>query len=417
MPTVQRTRSVDWELKYQNRVNGVSSGVFNVTNDTSGSFVDQVVFGDNLKDFKGRIARLESATTSLSAFSRKYVDGGGLYGFVEFKQTSGTTKQSTEWRGVNGSNIGLPTAPDISLQRAENGALIKLVRLANKELRAVQALVSLGEIGDLLRSIRRPGSEMFHDLYTYLGIVKKRCRGRNNLRRIKDIVSDSWLEWSFGWQPTVADIKGAAEALSRISVRPPPHKVVTARGTDQITSEAVKETLNGGFLRLVRVRIDSQSANVRFRACVKTQPVSFFGDLATFGISLHELIPTVYELIPYSFLVDYFSNLGDVIAGASFNKASIAWCEKGTEQVRLRTLTPETFSVVPPGSGWKEIGRGLYPGSTSSVMRRTVNRSDYSLGSFVPFLEFEIPGLGLKWLNIAALALVSRRTSRAITSS
>lgn len=416
MPTVTRTRSVDWELKYQNRVNGVSSGIFNVTNDTSGSFIDQVVFGDNLKDFRRRIAALESATTSLSGFSREYKDGGGLYGFVEFQQTSGTQRQSTEWRGVNGSNIGLPTAPDISLTRAENGALMKFVRLANKELRTVQGLVSLGEMGDLLRSIRRPGSEMFRDLYNYLGLVKKRASGRKGLKRLNEIVSDSWLEWSFGWQPTVSDIKGAAEGLSRILHHTPPHKVVTAVGSDMITSEAVRETLNGGFLRLVRVRIDSQTARVRFRGCVKTQPLTFPGNLATFGISLHELVPTVYELIPYSFLVDYFSNLGEVISGLSFNKAQLAWCERGTEQVRLRTLTPETFSVVPPGSGWKEIGRGLYPGSTSSVMRRTVNRSDYSAGSFIPSLEFTIPGLGLKWLNIAALASVSRHTSRAIST-
>jgi hypothetical protein len=43
----------------------------------------------------------------------------------------------------------------------------------------------------------------------------------------------------------------------------------------------------------------------------------------------------------------------------------------------------------------------------------TVTRAPY-IGSLIPSLQFTIPGLGTKWINMGALIAQSRATSRRI---
>jgi hypothetical protein len=147
---------------------------------------------------------------------------------------------------------------------------------------------------------------------------------------------------------------------------------------------------------------------VHFYGAVKvevSEPTSSV--IEEFGVGARDFIPAVWEAIPYSFLIDYFTNIGDIIEVVSFPRSDLAWISRtyrnhsirSTEQVAIADKSDpafpasnsnKVFAFQPPRVKWD---------------RKYVSRTAYS-GSIVPSLRFEIPGSKnwKKWCNIAALA-------------
>jgi hypothetical protein len=131
------------------------------------------------------------------------------------------------------------------------------------------------------------------------------------------------------------------------------------------------------------------------------------------GFRWEDFIPTVWELIPYSFLVDYFTNIGDVLSAWSHQDFGQRWACKTVittvdRQVAGQRLNSNAESALSLGQ-LDEIDFDKY-----NVTRRykEVVRDLYT-GDFVPSLAFEVPGIGsLKWINVGALGLL--RTIKAL---
>jgi hypothetical protein len=122
------------------------------------------------------------------------------------------------------------------------------------------------------------------------------------------------------------------------------------------------------------------------------------------GFSPKDFLPTAWELIPYSFLVDYFSNIGGIIYGMSNLFTNLAW-HNSTVRKELKFRQWGTEYPLP---GLVRI-TGAYAKCVTSKV--SVERSKYT-GHGVPSLAFKIPGFrSLKWLNIAAL-VASRKSDR-----
>jgi hypothetical protein len=116
------------------------------------------------------------------------------------------------------------------------------------------------------------------------------------------------------------------------------------------------------------------------------------------GFTLSEFVPTVWELIPYSFLVDYFTNFGEVVSAVSYPRSNFRWIMKWTITDRKDELLAPWME---PGSN--PLGKNKAIGDPCSVVTRQIVRAPY-YGSLIPDFRFEIPGLSMKWLNLAALA-------------
>jgi hypothetical protein len=147
---------------------------------------------------------------------------------------------------------------------------------------------------------------------------------------------------------------------------------------------------------------------VRYRGAVvaENSPPSFPEQL---GLSWSNLLPTVWELIPYSFLVDYFTNVGSVIDGISTGVVSLAWGCRSEVRESLSRISTELARVsldTNPGQGrWSGNvhGAGLI-GQNRYVNRQSVNVISLGIGDF----QFKLPGVSTKWLNIGALADLRR---------
>lgn len=413
MYTKTYRKSVDWRIYTDTRSPISSSPSLFLQEFTVKSYTDSVELGDAQKDWRGKIRRLESATTSLSGIDRQHLSGSRFSLFNETIRLSDGRRSSFSVYGDIASGIGEPNGTNATIARANNRALMQFVKRSNDELRQLQALVSFGELGETLRMIRNPLKSVFTDLRRYLSTVTKRGQKRANRKHLSKIISDTWLEYSFGWSPLLSDVEDAAKALARYTTYSPPHKVVTGKGGDQNLLASSIETKTYGRWQMRRIIRDEEETTVRYRGCIKTAHVPFSGDLAPFGINLTELAPTLWELIPYSFLVDYFTNAGNIIAGASFNRASVAWIEKGSETKLTRSAEFDSAILTgSPGPGIQDVSKSISPGSKAQFQMRSISRSNYTSGSLIPDLEFGIPGLGLQWLNMAALLGSSRAASR-----
>jgi hypothetical protein len=115
------------------------------------------------------------------------------------------------------------------------------------------------------------------------------------------------------------------------------------------------------------------------------------------GVSWSDVIPAAYELVPYSFVVDYFTNLGDVLEALCFNRSSVAW----VSQTDRWEAFQEVRNLSPPNTGHDTYQAYSLQGKEelrlTNVNRRSLDQ--------VPVLglSFRIPGVR-QWVTTAALA-------------
>lgn len=298
--------------------------------------------------------------------------------------------------------------------RVHNRALSEFYGHAWGAIRQFQGGVFLGEISETLNMIRHPARNIRRLLDEYSRDVRRRARRvqrgrpRNDPVYISDankIISDTWLQYAFGMKPLMSDVADGAEALARLAQRPHEYIKVSAfvneekplnddfsvftRQLHPFVVYQFSKRMKGG----VTVRIIGEVK------CEVTSPLTISQEVL--GFTPENFLPTVWELIPYSFLVDYFSNIGDVISAWSFPISQLAWVNRTIRNYAEREYYGRKIYSDPPNDGYDldhEFGSEIH--FTGS--RVTVNRDYGPLG--FPKVTLEVPGSSTKWLNIGALA-------------
>lgn len=315
-----------------------------------------------------------------------------------------------------------PTSGSYPITEANNQALKHFIQRANEVQRSIQGGVFLGELGEALRMIRNPARSLRGKLDTYLVDAKKRSikasrstspKARTSKasrhKSVKNALSDSWLEASFGWLPLMSDVRDGAKALARLRyLQYQPIERISARGQTETFREEAGSSGTAGtasFSCKNRTVIQQQ---VQYKGGIKTSAPNA-RPFAEFGLTPQDFIPTVWELIPWSFVADYFTNIGDILEGYSYNRSNIAWCCKTTRRIaEKRCIDPQyTINAGPDDTVLSSV---FWPGKPSWT-RKEIIRTEYD-GTFVPSFETQIPGMGTKWINLAALSLNSRSTSK-----
>jgi len=300
------------------------------------------------------------------------------------------------------------------MNRADNMALMQVLSRIRDAQAGFQGLTFAGELGEALRMIRNPAQSLRHRLAMHYDRVKKSAhRSKSNAKEIRERAAGAWLESVFGWRPLLSDIDSGVEELARVMTYTPDRVAVRGKGKDlRNLQEGSASTLEWGPLKLKRGPLITSYLNeVRYYGAIGMESKDISAVASRFGVSWSEVAPTIWELIPYSFLIDYFTNVGDIINACAVNRAGIKWMAKGTlrEATRKRAyLVPETF--IYKTSTERTSSSSFRPGRPGSSTVRSISRTAVSeLG--IPTLEFTVPGMSTKWINIAAL-LSSQKDDR-----
>lgn len=304
-----------------------------VTNSTNDNIV---LKGTSPGDWKSRIRNGFSAHSDLWADTyNEYSAVNDGYVSSMRQQTSGSglgQVRVDEMRGclVNYANIG-PINPVQTISTVQNRVKQAIVGQIRSACTSLQGMVCAGEMGETVGLINGSARAIDRRTRTYLGQVQKQARVWRSLRRSAseklDWISKRWLEYSYGVKPLISDVKDGANALARImNYRLPRVKV---RYASESSENEEPLTVNRGFGTIdlkIRVHRSFRYAYRIYGECgIQPHSPSQFASnpvLDEAGIRLDEFFPTLWELIPYSFLVDYFTNIGAMIDAASLNSQS-----------------------------------------------------------------------------------------------
>lgn len=294
-----------------------------------------------------------------------------------------------------------PNPSDRGLSVADLAARQQFVSQYRSRRTQFQSGVFFGEIMKTVNMIRNPASALRNGLDRYHSDVKRRLKRSKHPQRT---VRDTWLEYSFGWTPLINDVADAA----RLAIADPfaYQEVLQATSRDvQVDVRGTGATSNS-FLQLYFLHRSTGYGQVRYKGAIRAEvsPPSFPEQL---GLSWSNVLPTVWELIPYSFLIDYFTNVGRVIEGISEGPIRLAWgCKttirKGQFEIE-RTWYDEAFlkAQTPLGGTSSAYALGSGVSRTATLYDRyPISNVSVGIGDF----RFKVPSRWRQWFNIAALA-------------
>lgn len=301
-------------------------------------------------------------------------------------------------------------------------ALAKILKRVREMQQNMNGLTTLGELRETAGMILRPAGAFRDGITNYMRDVRRKgeraTRGVTNRRKrrdiLRDVVTGTWLEASFGWAPLLSDTVGIAETFARFADEKA-NKVFKRQERLQASGRSLASQAFGtqiwhrtnswadAFVNQTRMTSKTVKYVValNLKTNVGTDSASRLADLA--GFNLGNFVPTIWELVPWSFLVDYFVGVGDFLENVCTSTSDIAWTSKTT-----RTVTTDNYTArwVGPGAVNTFSHNITFAGVQSGQLvtrRTTLSRSvPTSLG--VPPLEFKSPmGSMFKMANIFAL--------------
>lgn len=335
--------------------------------------------------------------------------------------------------GINGDLCGkqypkLFTGADITGEFADNLATMK----AYKQIRSLQQQFSggvfVGELRETLSMLRRPAKGILDGLSSYLASLahgenakliknaysRKREKGLAARQaqkaaedRVKRMLSQTWLEGCFGWLPFVNDLEDAVKAYNRLADKTNDNRYEKIRAVGKYSahvltkSEAIAPIANFYWLANIK-EWQSAVTIIRGEVCIKPEMTKM--DVArAVGLDPGSFVPTIWELIPWSFLVDYFAKIGDLLEAQSTDLSGVRWLVRTRIKERYKhvTMRPHPTLNTSALSVWGNQGFVRYK-------QRTVSRvAPYSLAT--PSLIFKLPTNPLQQANM--LALFTQATS------
>jgi len=386
-------------IRQRDSTNYNHSGETFVTSTFVGSF-NNSRSGGTLPSWKSLIKAGLNATTTFNGIDCQLEYAPG------YAMTKGwTTGGPQNWRQIEvhgalttpaSCKPGDPSLYDSSAPDSE--ALGQFYSSIRSRQRSFQGGVFLGELAETLRMIRSPVKALRQGIDHYVSSARRRARRERSDRRKNAAIAETWLEYQYGWRPLYSDAIDAYKTLTKKSRAFAHGENLPVRGHGSSDADFGGVTTIDGSVLSYSAKIQlTGSVEVRYIGAVKGKPSSpSLGNAAIWGLSPSDFVPTIWNLIPYTFLVDYFTNAGTVIESWSTCTSGLSWKCRTTRKLAFGTYI-----------GWQITGG--YSNTLSSSLspptikwtRKTISRSVPVLGT--PDLIFRLPGSSTKFLNIAAL--------------
>jgi hypothetical protein len=309
---------------------------------------------------------------------------------------------------ANNPRILPPSSPNSST--VDIRARINFIQQCRSARRSFQGGVFLGELREAIHMVTRPGQALRQAITRYSSSAKKAVRRGRNLRNAQKALSGTYLEAVFGWRPLFSDIDSGMKALAKTSTL-----IVEVRSgfaRDEWTSQPARydNVFSGSSIQFRQFWRAKNAVFVKYKGAVGWESANSASSWRqNWGLTLSDFAPTIYELIPYSFLVDYFTNLGQIIDSASFGTVNLRWgCKSAVSSAWAEIQHTATHrNINPEDLNWRLGACSVHLPKLGSYQftRSPVGAVSVGLGD----LRFRCPGVGsTQWLNIAALAAQRR---------
>lgn len=296
-------------------------------------------------------------------------------------------------------------------------ALSKLYKKLQSE-RQHWAGASFGaEVVDVIRQFGRPlnGLMALHQRWRdrvranapYLKAV------RYDSPKWRAIVGDLWLEYSFGLGPLIKDTATVAEACARFTheeeLSQKLRDRIRSRGKSisTYTETTSLQGVGNVNLRLREHALYSSEYRTQYHCGLQGDFRAPFGSIdrlqELMGFRPSDFVPALWEAVPWSWLVDYFFNVQQILSAAVTPTDRVSWiCRTDTILTTLKVSYSGAFDI--PG-GWSRRELMIDSFGAYSLLRTQQLRT-IPTNLSVPPLYFRHPFGDLKKMaNIAAVFL------------
>lgn len=364
--------------------------------------------GEKIPNYRKVISEGGCATTNLYFSGYEYSQEPSYHRMHCFRTSNGSDKRTYVNEG-NVIEVAFPsTVHSMSTTNATNQALIAFYQHLNQVDTSFKGMVFGGEFVQTLRMIRRPFRSLRRGIDDYLDYVGNVGRRLPKQQR-PSFVRRTWLEYSYGWAPLISDCGNAVDAFYASQIVRPVHQMVRGRGRETLVgSETAMPLIAPVLSQSTSGRVlNTSEVDAKFYGVYSSVGTGLARDAANWGFRPSEFVPTIWELIPYSFLVDYFSNIGKVIESWSYRNIGAKWISKTLVQKNTKVYFGlKTAHLKTLGNSYTYEHQSK-PGS-AIVTHKIINR-DRNAGQPLPSFGVKVPGKWYQWVNIAALSANHRR--------
>lgn len=272
------------------------------------------------KEMSAQGLLINNPVSSLKAtFSLVSASGWGHYNAADPSHVG-------EWKGLASYALGWwqgqlglsPPAPLIATDRLHTIAITRAMANVNKP--TVQGLAFIGELNQTLDLLRHPFGALTK--FFRRPLKKRRSYSKVNGRwrwttsweidskAAIGAIASQYLAFQFGALPLMHDIEGIVQSLV---FRHPEVLRQTARAKEsEVTTSIQTGYATTGFLEAAMETTYQEEIEVRTGILYAFKGES---SMASLGLRLSDVPAAAWELLPWSFVIDWVSNVGDVVAG------------------------------------------------------------------------------------------------------
>lgn len=297
------------------------------------NWVDSLI-GENTPDWKRRLKEGLSATSTCNGIRTEYPDSRGSITLDVANPSLGKTDKLEVFGSVYHA---LPSILPITDSGTQAKAVARYIANARSAVKSADGLQILGELRETISMLRHPLESAQHLVTGYaenLAYIRKKGSPKTRLKAAANL----YLELQFGWKPLLMDIKSIISAAQELEK--PIRTHINGGDTLDYTNVLVPGQVTN--LRGIPVTVtveEKSSVNYHYKGAMVGSCSGPVDANSRFGIRLDEFVPTAWELLPFSFLVDYFTNIGDILNSASYFDANIAWTNFTTRQEQIRSVS------------------------------------------------------------------------------
>lgn len=382
---------------------------------------NQVTLGDNVVGWKDRMKAGLSVITTIDGTRGSVSSGLGIGSMSEPGAGYFVTFNGWAYEGVNRIPAAIDKTGLNTLAVDSTSAELATVNFAKSyrsRTRSWQSGVFAGEIFQAARLLTNPVRSLRDSALRLSSEVKRSTKaalkGRKLVRgapvnlKVREAISNTYLEWFYGVQPTIRDCIDAGKAFRQMaSGRTFDTVRIYGDSSDSSSSSSQGQFFPGGspYVPYPKYAWDQ---SIVYRSTTKyaggwknENPRGEMPLPQVFGFDVLDVIPTTWELIPFSFLWDYFINVGDVLDAWQMRLVNFSWICRMDEQLLVQTNRPPPPSFYDPNGGYPRIYSTF--ASPFYVKNRIVKRTSGN-NTFETGFQVKIPGISSqKWLNIAML--------------
>lgn len=309
---------------------------------------------------------------------------------------------------------GTTSPPSNVVTDVRNRCIRRFLDAVDSAQSSIEAGQDFGELRETIHGVLHPLSSLRNSLFEYLHVLKNR-RGLFSPKQLPKVLADTYLEFHFGWTPLVEDVVQAVVKCK--SIRTPTFPVrASASSTYKVADTQVSVTGYPGMPQITWPYRETSRYSMRYKGALRVKNLLPDGTLSWFQqlqLTPDKWLPTAWDLLPYSWITDYFVNVGEIFRGLSMMSSSFSWACVTTRTTVDRDYLD--FLVAPyytPGPFEVGYNHQETHGGAGKTWSRNVTRSILSSSDLLPEVQFTLPHSKYPFFNLGAL--LTQRASKLV---